>query len=242
MRHEQYTEATILCPGKSLDLYDRDRDALPGGPVIAVNTAMAERPESDVWCIWGLTIKELDARLSEWGTTFRLLRGDGDGAVPVWAIKAFAQHNDLVTLLKPHHISWDDHLRRHGFDWWIKSRVVHNYLGWTPRIAWDEIPALSAAMVAMKNGAKHVRIIGADMRGMGYAGVEGGDLKWRDAEDDDHRRRWKKERTALQLAVQECPQHGVTLEVVDLAARAVAPQPEPEPKPYVVEPEPVEAD
>jgi hypothetical protein len=214
MKFTRYNEATILCPGKSLELLDYERDTLPQGPTIAVNTAMAEVPQADVWGVYGLTVKGLDDRLAEWGARFELMRGELD----VYAIYDFARVYELVSTRKPHYVKYDDHMRASGFDWWVRGGVVQKYIGWQSRVDWSSVPALAMAMIAVKNGARHIRILGADMRGIGYAGVQAGDLKWRDHEDDEHRRRWKRERQALEMAVAECPEHGVTLEVVDIAA------------------------
>lgn len=195
MKYESYT---ILSPGPSLDQFVPERDVLKGGPVVAINTAMACYPQADIWLLHSV-YAQLVKRLEEYGQTWELLRPS-----EVWTWSCWDEDPVHKALLGDA-----------DFKGWPIGKDVFSadVLGWESKVQWSQVPALCAAGLAIKNGAKVVRLIGLDMEGSGYAGLDGGPLKWTANESDDLRKKWRMQRAAVEQAVRECPSQGITLEV-----------------------------
>lgn len=202
---------TILSPGPSLNQFDPERDLLPG-PVVAINTAMAVYPQADVWLVHS-TMAALVNRLEEYGQTWDLL-APGE----VWAPSCW----DWEEKNKPY-------LADRRFAGWPMGQDVFgaSILRWETKAHWSSVPALCAAGMAIFKGVEHVRLIGLDMKGTGYGGLDGGPLDWRADEDADTRKKWRGQRTMVAQAQKECPAHGITLEVYDCSAAVAAKKKEP---------------
>lgn len=201
------TEATILCPGPSLDKYDPARDKLDG-PVIAINVAMAAFPDSDVWAIHK-EFKLLTDGLAEYGTNFDLL-----DPREVWAMSGWDTNYGKAAESFHDDPRRKNYIREIPFSGWPRGKPEFAELtGWESRVLWSDLAVLCAAGKAISRGIKRIRIVGCDMMGTGYGCIDGGPLKWKPDEDDLQRRKWRQHRSFLEKAVEEASAHGVEIEV-----------------------------
>lgn len=187
---------TILCPGPSLENYTPS-DALEG-PVIAVNEAIGLIDKPDVW---GLTKipAEINPALEDYGLSVGMVAGDPEQRI--WT---------RLNLSKKH--------LRGRVDRTFPSRkpALEKFMGISTRIEWSQAPWLGFAAIAITLGAKRIRVIGADMKGHGYAGIPNGPFGYRDEPDTDDVRRWRMEQRVVEMAVSDAKNAGVTIEVVGM--------------------------
>ena len=187
---------TILCPGPSLEGF-KPEDALEG-PVIAVNEAIGLIDSPDVW---GLTKipAEINPALEDYGLSVSAVAGNHEQRIWTRSSVKKVALGDRVDRTFP-----------------SRKPALERFMGVATRTEWSQAPWLGLVAIAITLGAKHIRVIGADMKGHGYAGIPNGPFGYRDEPDTDDVRRWRMEQRVVEMAVADAKNAGVTIEVVGM--------------------------
>lgn len=202
-KERQYPSWTFACPGKSLEEWnDNGRPGMhDDGPLVAVNAAIGLCPDADVW----LLTKDptlMQSALDDFGMTVDEIMQSGK---TVWTNKGQWKHHferpkrggDGVRMYYPNR----------------KDPLERDMLGFKTRNTWSQTVPLGGVAIAIKMGAKRIRIFGADMRGEGYAGIPMGPNSWRDEEHREQGNRWVRDRRVMSNAILDCAEGGVLLQL-----------------------------
>lgn len=213
-RPDAPTACTILCDGPSMAQFDAERDLIAGAPVVSVNTAQAIY-RGEVWCVHS-GYGQLTSRLADYGMTPELCVPDEMWFRTQWAEPNSPEQHDLAKKAQ------------RTRTWASRVGPMANILGWVSRVEWGAVAPLAAAAIAINLGVKRIRIVGADMKGSGYGGIDSGVWRWRPEEDDEIARKWKRERVAMQYAIAEARERGIEIERWTPGAPVSAPAPKAE--------------
>lgn len=197
----EYPAWNFACPGPSLQKWEDDGrpGMLADAPLVAVNSAIGVCPDADVWLI---TRQDLDDPLADFGMRMAEIL-DSDRHI-IWMQKSvWHVHYERKMLHATAKVRcWPN--RKHVFE--------ADLMGFESRLEWSGVTPLQGVGLAISMGGKHIRVFGADMKGSGYAGIDGGPNAWVDNESTDESRRWKRDRMNIGRAIEDAARGGVLLE------------------------------
>ncbi len=191
-------EWTILCPGPSLA--DWDPSEALDGPIIAVNEAIGLIDDADVWGLTKIPL-HIDPILADYGLSVNQVQKTDQR---IWANSGLTE-NYLIG--------------RCDRTYPNRQPALEKFTGFPHRCEWTQAPWLGFAAVAITMGAKRILVVGADMRGHGYAGIPDGPFGYREEADYEDGRRWRLEHRIVEMAVGDAKLAGIEIEVVGMSER-----------------------
>jgi hypothetical protein len=186
----------ILCPGPSLAEYERF--TFDAGQAVAVNGAVLAAPAGAVWAVIDREVFEAVVSEDPDGKAWRSVAGI---LCPVrW-------RGDMGRASEPARDAFDS-LRKFYFDGSADNLSAKGLPEWAKNahVSWRQYTSLASIAFALKNGARRIRIYGADMKGAGYfrPGLENKRTK-------HDPKRWDHERERIARAVKIARNNGVVI-------------------------------